>query len=387
MRTLSIIAATAGFAGAAVLAGALVAAGNGASLTAVRHGAAAALPPGAARATPAGANGPGLAAARPGGASAGPASTAHPGGVPAAAAPEAATSANGEYAGSSVRPGGRHDDAWPRGATRETASSGSAGLPEVEPPSRDGGPAIPVGGGTAGGGSAGAASGAGTPSAPVSGGAAAPAGALIATGTPLATGTSSTTPGTTTGGSTTGDGTAGGSGKTPGAGTGDSGGDSGKGTTGGKDQPGKDKPGGTKPPPSGPPQVRLAVSGTPGPGAQLAVRVMFDNARGVASVPFHLLFEPSVLRFTRATQGTLLTSDGQQAALMAAVTADGNRLVVGDARLGAATGISGSGEVCTLWFAVVGSGVSPLVFDQASVWIAGGGTSEATFENATVVVP
>ncbi len=382
MRTLSIIAVTAGFAGAAVLAGALVAAGNGASLT---------LP---ARSTTAA---PGSNASR------GTNSAARPS-APADAAPAPSVTAPGHTSPADARANpnsasadpsaaaGAPEAAWR--AAREPATYAPVTLPEVDAPSGRSATYAPGGGGGTGSGAIAAPvtppSGATASAAPAGGGTvASPAGALIATGTPLTAGTTSSPPGATTGGgtNTAGDAARDGADGSSKSGSGkDTTGGSGKDATGGKDQTGKDKPGGTKPAPGGPPRIRIAVSGTPSAGAQVAVRIMFDNARNVASVPFHVVFDPAVLQFTRATQGGLLGADGQQATLMAAVTADGNRLVVGDARLGPVPGISGSGELCTLWFTAVGPGVSPLAFDQASVWSAGGGTADVPFESGSVVV-
>ncbi len=138
----------------------------------------------------------------------------------------------------------------------------------------------------------------------------------------------------------------------------------------------------------GPTRVILAAEPGPlAPDAELRVHVLIENAGGVASVPFHLRFDPRVLRFEQALQGPFMGSDGQAAIVMAAPLSSGDVVVVGAARLGAVPGVSGSGEICTLRFRVLAPGATTFTFSEAAVRAPSGADLPASFLTTTVVVP
>jgi general secretion pathway protein D len=141
-------------------------------------------------------------------------------------------------------------------------------------------------------------------------------------------------------------------------------------------------------PPTGP--VRVVLAGPQGPvapGALVNVRVLVENADGVASVPFHLHFDPRVVSFEQALQGAFMSSDGNPAVVMAASLSSGDVVVVGASRLGAVPGISGSGEICTLQFRAVAPGGTTFGFAEASVRGPSGANIPASFVATSVVVP
>jgi general secretion pathway protein D len=124
---------------------------------------------------------------------------------------------------------------------------------------------------------------------------------------------------------------------------------------------------------------------TPAVGSTVVLRVTVEGAKNVASVPFHLLFNPNVLEYRGAVEGSFLAGDGQGTVFMVAPSSRG-RLVVGHSRLTRVYGISGAGELCSLSFVAVGKGDAGLAFDHAAVIDNSGNGQPASFE-ATPVEP
>jgi cohesin domain-containing protein len=119
-------------------------------------------------------------------------------------------------------------------------------------------------------------------------------------------------------------------------------------------------------------------------GSGLSLRIQISGAADVGSVPFHLLFDPAVLRFEGGEEGGFLQGDGHQTAFFAAPTSAGNEVVVGLSRLGRTEGVQGAGDLCTLHFTVVGAGDAQLSFFRAKVRNSRNDPAPATFEPASV---
>jgi len=102
-------------------------------------------------------------------------------------------------------------------------------------------------------------------------------------------------------------------------------------------------------------------------GERLSVRVEITGASDIGSVPFHVVYNPAVLRFEGGREGSFMSGGGRQTAFFAAPMSSGNEMVVGLSRLGPGEGIDGSGNLCTLDFSVVGSGDAGLAFARAHV--------------------
>ena len=117
-----------------------------------------------------------------------------------------------------------------------------------------------------------------------------------------------------------------------------------------------------------PPHVRM-IPTTPQleVGNRVSIRVRIVNAVDVGSVPFHVIYNPGVLRFEGAVEGSFLAAGGRATAFFAAPMSNGYEAVVGLSRLGRGDGIGGSGELCILDFTVVGSGDAELAFVRAHV--------------------
>jgi hypothetical protein len=106
---------------------------------------------------------------------------------------------------------------------------------------------------------------------------------------------------------------------------------------------------------------------SPAVGARLSVRIFIEGAIGVGSVPFHVVYNPAVLKFEKGLEGAFLGGGGKPTAFFAAPMSSGSEMVVGLSRLGAGDGAGGSGELCTLDFTVVGAGDAGLEFTRANV--------------------
>jgi hypothetical protein len=119
-------------------------------------------------------------------------------------------------------------------------------------------------------------------------------------------------------------------------------------------------------------------------GGSLSIRVEIVGAADVGSVPFHVVFNPAVLRFEGGREGRFLQGGGRQTAFFASPMSSGSEMVVGLSRLGAGNGIGGGGELCTLDFTVVGPGDAGLAFTRAHVRDSANRIVPATFHAATV---
>ncbi len=115
-------------------------------------------------------------------------------------------------------------------------------------------------------------------------------------------------------------------------------------------------------------RVWLAASATELLVGQIVeVRVLIESGQDVASVPFHLSFDPALLAFRGAVEGPLLSSDGRPTVFMAVPSAAGDRVIVGASRLGQQPGVNGDGELCRLSFEVMGEGRAALRFERTRV--------------------
>jgi len=121
-----------------------------------------------------------------------------------------------------------------------------------------------------------------------------------------------------------------------------------------------------------------------GVGETIEVRVRIANGHDVGSVPFHILYDPQVLKFEGGEEGQFLKGDGAQTAFFAAPTNTPGELVVGLSRLGNGDGASGNGELCVLRFRVLARGKSGLEFRKATVKDPRAKIVQAEFKTAKV---
>jgi len=103
-------------------------------------------------------------------------------------------------------------------------------------------------------------------------------------------------------------------------------------------------------------------------GDVVVLDVFIEGAHDVGSVPFHLRYNPTVLRYLPpASEGPFLGSDGTQVVFLASDTGGGGEVVVGMSRLGGAAGVSGSGNLATFQFEALAPGDAGFAFTGASV--------------------
>ena len=120
-------------------------------------------------------------------------------------------------------------------------------------------------------------------------------------------------------------------------------------------------------------------------GDAVNVTVHLSDASNVSSVPFHVEFDPAILEFLSATQGSGV------AALQPILLANVNPTRPGDLAVGLSlvesSGLlQGSGAVIRLQFRALAPGVSALDFSRASVRGRTGEALDARFQNALVEV-
>jgi hypothetical protein len=121
-------------------------------------------------------------------------------------------------------------------------------------------------------------------------------------------------------------------------------------------------------------------------GERISVLVDILFAADVGHVPFHVGFDPGLLRFEYGEEGPFLSSDGNQSAFLAAGTNRGDTVVVGLSRLGRISGMSGDGGLCVLYFTAVGSGHATLRFSSATVRDSSNNAVSAAFQPTTVAI-
>ena len=104
------------------------------------------------------------------------------------------------------------------------------------------------------------------------------------------------------------------------------------------------------------------------PGQTVVVRVLIDAPRPVASVPFHVVYDPAVVQFVAARQGAAYSGTSLQPILIGGINPDRpGDLAVGLSFVGAPAVLGRPAEIVVLEFQGIGAGDSPLVFERASV--------------------
>ena len=105
-------------------------------------------------------------------------------------------------------------------------------------------------------------------------------------------------------------------------------------------------------------------------GQTISRTIKIENASNAFYVAFDILYNPAVLQFVNAKEGSFMDNDGADATSMQAVLQSNTtvqngvklkRITIGLTRLGDIGGISGSGTLVSVTFFAIGSGQSPLV--------------------------
>ena len=102
-------------------------------------------------------------------------------------------------------------------------------------------------------------------------------------------------------------------------------------------------------------------------GDLVMVQVMISQGTRVGSIPFHVMYDPKILQFMPpGAEGDFLKRDGASTIYQAQASTL-NEVFVALARVGAPTGATGSGVLCTLQFTAVSQGSTNLTFAEAAV--------------------
>ncbi|MBI4161563.1 MAG: hypothetical protein HY509_03855 [Acidobacteria bacterium] len=141
------------------------------------------------------------------------------------------------------------------------------------------------------------------------------------------------------------------------------------------------------PAPPSPARVILACGqALAGTNYQVIARIL--NGTEVYSVPYHLKFDYTILRFTGAQEGPFLGQGGVQTQFLHSVsTADPGEVFVGHSRVGAAQGASGGGILAYFNFEVLNPGETEIGFTNQAVLGANNAPLPATFHGCRVAVP
>ena len=122
-------------------------------------------------------------------------------------------------------------------------------------------------------------------------------------------------------------------------------------------------------------------------GETLVVKVALIGGRDISGVPFHLSFNPDVLEFVAAREGSTFRSSSLSPILLAGVSPERpGDLAVGLSLIGSGGLLSASGDILELEFRGLRPGSSSMQFDRASLRGAHGETLSAQFFSASVTV-
>ncbi len=110
------------------------------------------------------------------------------------------------------------------------------------------------------------------------------------------------------------------------------------------------------------PEGRVAA-----PGRAILVRVLVDAPRPLTSLPFHLLFDPEVVRFVAAREGAAYSGTSLQPILIGGTHPDRpGDVAVGLSFVGSPAVLGPRAEIAILEFEGIAAGDTPLVLDRAS---------------------
>jgi hypothetical protein len=102
------------------------------------------------------------------------------------------------------------------------------------------------------------------------------------------------------------------------------------------------------------------------PGATFTLQLDADNARDLFAAPFHLKFDPQVLKLQEIQAGTLLSSDGQKIIFTRNILNDSGDATVNLNRLPGTSGVSGSGTLAVFTFQATKAGTATVTFSEIS---------------------
>ncbi|MEW6089104.1 MAG: secretin N-terminal domain-containing protein [bacterium] len=99
---------------------------------------------------------------------------------------------------------------------------------------------------------------------------------------------------------------------------------------------------------------------------EFSLEIMVNNISDLFAVPFYITYNPKVLQFVSAKEGSFLGQDGNTTTFLFSNDVNRGRVIVGLTRLGQVKGVSGSGLLMSVNFKASGTGESLIGFDNAS---------------------
>ncbi|MGE5644757.1 MAG: cohesin domain-containing protein [Acidobacteriota bacterium] len=100
------------------------------------------------------------------------------------------------------------------------------------------------------------------------------------------------------------------------------------------------------------------------PGAIFTLQLDADNVRDLFSAPFHLKFDPQLLKLQEVKAGTLMSSDGQKIIFTRNILNDSGDATVNLNRLPGSSGVGGSGSLAVFTFQALKPGTAVVMFTE-----------------------
>lgn len=129
------------------------------------------------------------------------------------------------------------------------------------------------------------------------------------------------------------------------------------------------------------PSLTQAQVGTP-----ITIQLEIENAKDLFAAPFHLKFDPQVLRLTEVKAGGLLSSDGQKIIFTRNILNESGDATVNLNRMPGTAGIGGSGALATFTFQAVKPGVTVVTFSELTARNSQLQPIQAAIPQASVVI-
>jgi general secretion pathway protein D len=104
------------------------------------------------------------------------------------------------------------------------------------------------------------------------------------------------------------------------------------------------------------------------PGATFTIQFDADNAHDLFSAPFHLKFDPQLLKLLDIKAGTLLASDGNTILFTRNILNSTGDATVELRRMPDTGGINGSGGLAVFTFQAVKPGTALVSFSEVGAW-------------------
>jgi hypothetical protein len=100
---------------------------------------------------------------------------------------------------------------------------------------------------------------------------------------------------------------------------------------------------------------------------EFQIDVIVENAVNLYATAFDVVFNPDILEIATITEGNFLNQDGTLTSFMSSIDNEQSRAIIGISRLGKASGITGSGTLCSILYITKAKDESRLNFESGSI--------------------